>query len=92
MPLQSPSQHLFARRTQDLNGVQPLLKRMADDLQITIFGFDYPGYGTATGKPSEAGCFAAASAVWDYVREQVPTAKIVVFGRSLGSGPGEYAS
>ena len=72
---------------EDLAQGWPELQRVADVLRIPVFGFDYPGYGTATGRTSEIGCFAAARAVWSHVREQEPQARIVLWGRSLGSGP-----
>ena len=75
------------RIAKDLTQGWPELQRYADMLGVPVFGFDYPGYGTSTGRPTEVGCFAAARAVWAHVREQEPQAKIVLWGRSLGSGP-----
>lgn len=48
--------------------------------------FDYRGYGLSAGQPSEAGVYQDAVAVYDFlVRElQVPPAKVVVQGHSLG--------
>ena len=48
---------------------------------------DYLGYGMSSGKPSEAGCYAAAEAVWEHVtaRPDVDKTKIIPFGWSLGS-------
>ncbi|KAL1496756.1 hypothetical protein AB1Y20_014346 [Prymnesium parvum] len=72
---------------EDLGQIRLLLQDLADRLNLPVFGFDYPGYGTASGKPSEAGCFAAAKAVWRHVRGLAPSARIILYGRSLGSGP-----
>jgi fermentation-respiration switch protein FrsA (DUF1100 family) len=54
-----------------------------------VFAFDYPGYGTSTGTPSEAGCHAALAAAYAYLTKLkgVPPEKIVLYGLSLGSGP-----
>jgi len=52
-------------------------------------GYDYPGYGTSSGKPSEAGCIAAIDAVYDYLTKEqhIPAERIILYGHSLGSGP-----
>lgn len=46
----------------------------------------------AVGTPSEADCYADIDAVFKYltINKRVPPEKIVVFGRSLGSGPSCY--
>jgi fermentation-respiration switch protein FrsA (DUF1100 family) len=53
---------------------------------INILLFDYRGYGKSTGKPSEAGLYTDAQAVYDYVRTRTDLnqEKIFFFGRSLG--------
>jgi len=54
-----------------------------------VFAYDYPGYGTSSGTPSEAGCYAALAAAYAYLTKlkQIPPEKIVLYGQSLGSGP-----
>ncbi|CAF1238336.1 unnamed protein product [Rotaria sordida] len=53
---------------------------------INVLLFDYRGYGKSTGKPSEAGFYIDAQAVYDYVRKRTDLnqEKIFFFGRSLG--------
>jgi len=48
--------------------------------------FDYPGYGRSTGKPNEAGCYAAADAAYDWLlhEQHVAPETIVLYGGSLG--------
>jgi abhydrolase domain-containing protein 17 len=75
---------------EDLGLIWPRLQRMALDLGVSVFGFDYPGYGTAGGTSTEAGCFAAAEAALRHILAEQPNARVVVFGRSLGSGPAVY--
>ncbi len=55
----------------------------------SVCAYDYPGYGTSTGKPTEAGCYAAINAVYDYLvkQRQIPPERIVLYGQSMGSGP-----
>jgi fermentation-respiration switch protein FrsA (DUF1100 family) len=54
----------------------------------SVLIFDYPGFGQSEGHPSEAGCYAAASAAYDWlVRSQhLPSERIVLYGESLGGG------
>jgi len=42
-----------------------------------------------TGDPSEENCYADISAVYDYLikEKKIPPSKIILYGRSLGSGP-----
>jgi pimeloyl-ACP methyl ester carboxylesterase len=49
--------------------------------------YDYPGYGRSTGKPTEAGCYAAAEAAYDFLvgRRQVPPEEVILLGSSLGA-------
>jgi uncharacterized protein len=61
---------------------------------ISVFLFDYRGYGRSQGAPSEEGLYQDVVAAWDYLREErkIPAARIVVFGRSLGGAvAGELA-
>jgi pimeloyl-ACP methyl ester carboxylesterase len=47
---------------------------------------DYPGFGRSEGRPSETGCYLAASAAWKYAIEEkgILPENAIVFGRSLG--------
>lgn len=60
------------------------LRRLGNNVIVS----DYLGYGMSSGKPSEAGCYAAAEAVWNHVinRPDVDKGKIVPMGWSLGAG------
>lgn len=49
-----------------------------------LYLMNYRGYGGSSGQPSEAALFADALALYDHV--QAKHARIVVVGRSLGSG------
>lgn len=61
---------------------------------ISIYIFDYRGYGQSTGVPSEEGLYQDALASYDYLIHQrrVSPQKLIIFGRSLGSSvAGEVA-
>jgi fermentation-respiration switch protein FrsA (DUF1100 family) len=48
--------------------------------------YDYPGYGKSTGKPTEASCYAAANAAYDWLvdTKKVSPSQLVLLGSSLG--------
>ena len=61
---------------------------------ISLFIFDYRGYGQSTGVPSEAGLYQDGLASYDYLVQQrrIAPERLIIFGRSLGSGvAGEIA-
>jgi uncharacterized protein len=60
--------------------------RIFHDLNLSVFIFDYRGYGKSEGSPTEEGTYLDAEAALDFLIEvkHVPSEKIVVFGRSLG--------
>jgi|CXWL01.1.fsa_nt_gi pimeloyl-ACP methyl ester carboxylesterase len=56
-------------------------------LGLSVFVFDYRGYGRSDGRPSEPGLYQDAQAAYGYVthvRGVRPT-RLVIFGRSLGA-------
>jgi fermentation-respiration switch protein FrsA (DUF1100 family) len=67
--------------------------QFAADLRRTlgtgVLMFDYPGYGKSEGKPSEAACYAAAEAAYNWLTTEakIPRNRIVLLGESLGGGP-----
>ncbi len=56
------------------------------DLGLSVFIFDYRGYGKSEGKPSEAGVYLDAQAAYDYLqsRGDVEMDKMIFYGASLG--------
>jgi len=64
-------------------------------LGLSVFIFDYRGYGRSSGTPSEEGLYADALAAYLYVteRRRVAPQRLVLFGRSLGAAvAGDVAS
>ena len=43
----------------------PGIRHWQEHFGESVLIFDYPGYGKSAGKPSEAGCYAAADAAYD---------------------------
>jgi fermentation-respiration switch protein FrsA (DUF1100 family) len=56
------------------------------NLGLNCFIFDYRGYGSSQGKPSEEGTYADAMAAYKWLTEEKKTVAedIIFFGRSLG--------
>jgi pimeloyl-ACP methyl ester carboxylesterase len=63
-----------------------VLRPWHDEMRMAVLLYDYPGYGRSTGTPSEAGCYAAADAAYDWLVEaqKIPAERIVLYGGSLG--------
>jgi len=64
------------------------LKLLHDELGVSVFLFDYRGYGRSEGTPSEEGTYRDGEAALAYLRsrEDVDPDRIIYFGRSLGAG------
>jgi len=62
------------------------LKQLSDRHRVTVFAFDYRGYGKSEGTPSETGLLADGDAAqrWLAERLRIKPADIVLMGRSLG--------
>lgn len=60
--------------------------RLFHELGLSVFIFDYRGYGRSEGRVSEEGTYRDARGAWRYLvaEEQVAAESIILFGRSLG--------
>lgn len=56
-------------------------------LGLSLFAFDYRGYGESEGAPTEQGLYRDAEAAYRYLRDtlDIPPERIVLFGHSLGA-------
>ncbi|KAG7359846.1 serine aminopeptidase, S33 [Nitzschia inconspicua] len=76
---------------EDLGSIYPWCKFLSKMLRVNLLAYDYTGYGMAydEGNPSEECCYADIRAAYDFLRHDldVPAKNIVLYGRSLGSGP-----
>ena len=55
-------------------------------LGYDFFAIDYRGYGKSSGQPSEEGLYFDGEAAYRWLLKHYPEEKIVLYGRSLGSG------
>jgi abhydrolase domain-containing protein 17 len=62
------------------------------NMGFNVLAYDYRGYGRSEGKPTEKGLYRDILAAYDYLVEnqKIPSNRIIVLGRSLGSGPSTY--
>ncbi len=62
------------------------ITRWQQEFGVGVLVVDYPGYGRSTGRPTEAGCCAAADAghAWLAGEARVPAERILLYGGSLG--------
>jgi abhydrolase domain-containing protein 17 len=72
---------------EDLGYIQPRLKKIRD-LGFSVFGYDYRGYGTSEGTPTEKAAYQDIDSVYNYLTQKlnISPQEIIVFGRSVGGG------
>jgi fermentation-respiration switch protein FrsA (DUF1100 family) len=80
---------LFSHGNAEDIGDDLIFFRMYRDARFAVFAYDYRGYGTSTGRPSEQGVYEDATAAYNFVTQQlhVPPATIISMGRSVGCAP-----
>ncbi|HEY6967730.1 MAG TPA: alpha/beta hydrolase [Candidatus Angelobacter sp.] len=56
---------------------------------FSILAYDYDGYGTSEGKAGEQAAYDDEGAAYDYLTatRRIPADSIIIYGRSVGSGP-----
>jgi len=77
---------------EDLGTIYDWFVIMSQRLNVNIFAYDYEGYGKARGIPSERACYDDIEAAYSFLTYsmRIPSEYIVLYGRSLGSGPSLY--
>lgn len=65
-----------------------LLAMLRDEFRVSVFAFDYRGYGRSEGEPFETGILEDAEAAQAWLAERTGLAQkdIVLMGRSIGGG------
>lgn len=73
---------------EDLGDLRPLLGYL-QKLGFAIFAYDYHGYGTSKGRPSEQNTYRDIDAAYNYLTKTLKLSpdKIILYGRSVGAGP-----
>jgi len=76
---------------ENLGTILPFLKEYHDK-GFAVFAYDYHGYGTSAGKPSEKNTYMDVTAAFNYLTRTagVRQDRIIVHGYSVGGGPSVY--
>jgi fermentation-respiration switch protein FrsA (DUF1100 family) len=72
---------------EDLGGIKQILEKLRD-LGFSVFAYDYRGYGTSEGTPTENNAYQDIDTAYNYLTQELKIApqQIIVFGRSVGGG------
>jgi fermentation-respiration switch protein FrsA (DUF1100 family) len=72
---------------EDLGDIRNTLEYL-NQLGFNVFAYDYQGYGTSEGKPSEKNAYQDIEAAYHYLTEKLDIAadQIIAYGRSVGGG------
>ncbi len=71
----------------DLGMIKPKLEQL-QDIGFSVLAYDYRGYGTSEGKPSEKNAYKDIDTAYNYLTQElnIPPQQIIPFGRSVGGG------
>ncbi|MTJ07372.1 MULTISPECIES: alpha/beta hydrolase [unclassified Anabaena] len=72
---------------EDLGYIKPHLEKIRN-LGFSVFAYDYRGYGTSEGTPTEKTAYQDIDTAYNYLTQtlKIPPQQIIVFGRSVGGG------
>jgi fermentation-respiration switch protein FrsA (DUF1100 family) len=73
---------------EDIGVLEPTLQEL-HSFGFAVLGYDYHGYGTSQGSASEQATYQDITAAYEYLIKQqhIDPQRIILFGRSVGSGP-----
>ncbi len=79
----------FHGNAEDLGLAWELLDHIRSSMKIHVLAMEYPGYGIYPGPTTAEQIVEDALSVWEYLTEAlgIRPSDIILFGRSLGSGP-----
>ena len=65
------------------------MDHIKSSLKVHVLAVEYPGYGCYPGPTTAEGILEDAVSVWDFLTKNIglKASDIIIFGRSLGSGP-----
>lgn len=83
----------FHANAEDLGMSFSVLKHIRDQFKVNVLAVEYPGYGLLSGMaPSEDGVYEVALTAFRFLVDEINVrySQIILFGRSLGSGPAVF--
>lgn len=74
--------------SEDLGDIKQILEKI-HTWGFSVFAYDYRGYGTSQGTPTESHAYKDINSAYNYLTQnlKIPPEKIIVLGRSVGGGP-----
>lgn len=74
---------------EDLGLIVAFMREVSDALAVNVLAYEYTGYGLSTGTAGMPELHADIEAAFRYARDvlRVPWERLVLWGRSIGSGP-----
>ncbi|MEH2354645.1 alpha/beta hydrolase [Nostoc sp.] len=73
--------------SEDLGDIKQILEKL-HAWGFSVFAFDYRGYGTSQGKPTESHAYEDINSAYNYLTQnlKISPERIIVLGRSVGGG------
>ena len=73
---------------EDIGDCYEWLYYLHKELNVNVLAYEYQGYGLHKGTPSENNCYSDIQTAFNFLRFRgVPEKNIILYGRSLGTGP-----
>jgi len=82
----------FHGNAEDIGWSLSFVAKLQRTLKVHVLSMEYPGYGLYLGKPNSTKILADAETVFNYLTNTigVRSENIILFGRSIGSGPATF--
>ncbi len=73
--------------SEDLGEIKQILEKL-QSWGFSVFAYDYRGYGTSQGKPTESHAYEDINSAYNYLTQnlKISPERIIVLGRSVGGG------
>ncbi|MEH2377219.1 alpha/beta hydrolase [Nostoc sp.] len=73
--------------SEDLGEIKQILEKL-HAWGFSVFAYDYRGYGTSQGNPTEKGAYEDINSAYNYLTQnlKIPAERIILLGRSVGGG------
>ena len=84
----------FHGNAEDIGQCYKFCKTISSLLNVNVLAVEYPGYGVCGGTPSEENVLKSAVAGLNFLSDilKISGENIMIFGRSIGTGPAVYLS
>lgn len=75
---------------EDITMIYSWLRELAMACSVNVLAYSYTGYAKSPGVPSEEHVYADVDAAWSYAMQRFRPEDVVLYSRSIGSGPAVY--